>query len=544
MIKHCLKNILIYIFVMIFCFNNVVFSAVISDNDGSAFVTKSEFEALKKSFNEQIEKYNTSIDSKIDGVIANYLAGINLNDADITDYWERIVEISSNNFWISNYVSSSYASIVNAGLSTYSSGQNVVTKRELYYKYWSNPVHEFASLVRNTLADNFVFTTLGNPSYCKADKTYPNDHLAFGQRSKSNSAAAAGNDVWITNLENTTWDRTSATNVLNSNTSGFATFTNTVMSRSDGNGAGFVFHTSGAGYKFLRDCCEQLYAIPSINIFGHSYKDFYSTNSATLYNIYCVDTGRDDNTSLSIDLGDFADSSSEISAGTALDSTSTTNGAWANGYIDINKVTDGVDYNFIQWGKAPSTKFVTIEDTYPMTQNTAQTEITADSNKTTRQSITYFPTGPSTYNSNVSGVSAKYRGVSLKFNDNQNWTDYTQEILSNISGQDVRIAGGIPIARITSSQGEVDLKIKIKFKSNSGNSRNIKMTISNGQFNNGEIASDKKSIIGGWKDLTTGTDYEYTLNLEGKDNTIWLNMYIDGTVSDLITIDTLQMSVI
>ena len=70
------------------------------------------------------------------------------------------------------------------------------------------------------------------------------------------------------------------------------------------------------------------------------------------------------------------------------------------------------------------------------------------------------------------------------------------------------------------------------------------MTISNGQFNNGEIASDKKSIIGGWKDLTTGTDYEYTLNLEGKDNTIWLNMYIDGTVSDLITIDTLQMSVI
>ena len=53
-------------------------AAVVSDNDGSAFITKAEFEALKLDFNEQIEKYNRSIDSKIDGSIASYLAGINL----------------------------------------------------------------------------------------------------------------------------------------------------------------------------------------------------------------------------------------------------------------------------------------------------------------------------------------------------------------------------------------------------------------------------------------------------------------------------------
>ena len=51
-------------------------AAVVSDNDGSAFITKAEFEAMKENFSEQINKYNNSIDSKIDGAIATYLAGL------------------------------------------------------------------------------------------------------------------------------------------------------------------------------------------------------------------------------------------------------------------------------------------------------------------------------------------------------------------------------------------------------------------------------------------------------------------------------------
>ena len=55
------------------------FAAVVSDDDGSAFVTKAEFEALKTDFAQQIVNYNTSIDSKIDGAIAQYLSGVNLS---------------------------------------------------------------------------------------------------------------------------------------------------------------------------------------------------------------------------------------------------------------------------------------------------------------------------------------------------------------------------------------------------------------------------------------------------------------------------------
>ena len=52
--------------------------AVVSDNDGSAFITKAEFDSLKNNFQSQIDQYNVSIDSKIDGAIASYLAGINV----------------------------------------------------------------------------------------------------------------------------------------------------------------------------------------------------------------------------------------------------------------------------------------------------------------------------------------------------------------------------------------------------------------------------------------------------------------------------------
>ena len=55
------------------------FGAVVGDNDGSAFITKAEFDSLKNDFQSQIDQYNTSIDSKIDGAIASYLAGIKLD---------------------------------------------------------------------------------------------------------------------------------------------------------------------------------------------------------------------------------------------------------------------------------------------------------------------------------------------------------------------------------------------------------------------------------------------------------------------------------
>lgn len=55
------------------------FAATVSDNDGSAFITKAEFDSLKNNFQSQIDQFNSSIDSKIDAAIAQYLAGITVS---------------------------------------------------------------------------------------------------------------------------------------------------------------------------------------------------------------------------------------------------------------------------------------------------------------------------------------------------------------------------------------------------------------------------------------------------------------------------------
>ena len=73
-----LKKGLTLFLVLFLCIEN--FAAVVSDNDGSAFITKAEFDSLKNNFQSQIDQYNTSIDSKIDGAIAAYLAGIKVDN--------------------------------------------------------------------------------------------------------------------------------------------------------------------------------------------------------------------------------------------------------------------------------------------------------------------------------------------------------------------------------------------------------------------------------------------------------------------------------
>ena len=85
------------------------FAAVISDNDGAAFITKAEFEALKKDFSAQVDSYNNSIDNKIDGAIAAYLAGLRLSDKTQVKLpyadWEYVTSLNydlENEYWYPN----------------------------------------------------------------------------------------------------------------------------------------------------------------------------------------------------------------------------------------------------------------------------------------------------------------------------------------------------------------------------------------------------------------------------------------------------------
>ena len=86
------KRLLALFLVVLMSINTL--GAVVSDNDGSAFITKAEFDSLKNNFQSQIDQYNTSIDSKIDGSIASYLAGIDVQvwkkNSIINSDWKEI----------------------------------------------------------------------------------------------------------------------------------------------------------------------------------------------------------------------------------------------------------------------------------------------------------------------------------------------------------------------------------------------------------------------------------------------------------------------
>ena len=72
---------------------NITSFAAVGANDGSAFVTKAEFDALVNTFNEQMDDYESNLVSKIDGAVANYLAG--LSNTQVTQRTILIPEASS-----------------------------------------------------------------------------------------------------------------------------------------------------------------------------------------------------------------------------------------------------------------------------------------------------------------------------------------------------------------------------------------------------------------------------------------------------------------
>ena len=55
---------------------NINTYATQSSNDGSAFVTKAEFDTLMKNFNENMNIYQADLNAKIDAAIAGYISGL------------------------------------------------------------------------------------------------------------------------------------------------------------------------------------------------------------------------------------------------------------------------------------------------------------------------------------------------------------------------------------------------------------------------------------------------------------------------------------
>lgn len=111
------------------------FAVTISDNDGSAFVSKVELDSLKNDFQERLTQYNTSIDNKIDMAIASYLEGAKADKTNtksiINSTWEEVSNVNGafdNTYKVPNLDLQFYlTSLIKSGTSTYA------TASQYYY---------------------------------------------------------------------------------------------------------------------------------------------------------------------------------------------------------------------------------------------------------------------------------------------------------------------------------------------------------------------------------------------------------------------------
>ena len=148
------------------------FGAVVGDNDGAAFITKAEFDSLKNNFQAQIDQYNTSIDSKIDGAIASYLGGISLEKS--TKYkvensdWEEIL--------LTNYALKQTWSIPNLNVSFNSSRDDYNQAGSWQQIWWAT-----VALKYQRPAGEFQVRNLVDAGAEPTTSTYPDEVLWVGQ---------------------------------------------------------------------------------------------------------------------------------------------------------------------------------------------------------------------------------------------------------------------------------------------------------------------------------------------------------------------------
>ena len=106
---------------------NITSYAAVGGNDGSAFVTKAEFDAIVNTFNEQMDNYESSMITKIDGSIANYIsARSNYRLVTLLDYATQVKNMGSQYITFYNYPTSAFAT----------STKTNYGQAGAYYYYW------------------------------------------------------------------------------------------------------------------------------------------------------------------------------------------------------------------------------------------------------------------------------------------------------------------------------------------------------------------------------------------------------------------------
>ena len=525
-------------------------AAVVSDNDGSAFITKAEFDSLKNNFQSQLDQYNTSIDTKIDNAIASYLAGISVSD-DPRDYWNELSKATNDNFYFKSAFDQRYIDAASAGVTNYKPKLDVLVNRSLYVNEWSNPQWVYMVLGRwtsTTTKTGWHSISLTTKEWAARGSSYLDGNWYKYYIRHAESFYTSGASAWHKASE-LSWQpdgRGNGQNLWSDTTYGVKfkknKYKDTYQSTTDGVGAAFTYHTFGNGRRMLRTCAYVLYPFTRIIANGHTYKDFNGGNADNMVTIYILETGQDDNTSLSLAFDAVSSIGVEQSKGTARSDTYEGTGTWGTLKTSVIQRLTGEDYSLLQFGTPGSHFIIAIDDSFPFTNGTLKT-ISADTTKTTRQVLYYPSKGTTSINAKMSGIKLDYYVPSLRY-QTLALSELNQETQSNIMNSDIRFGNGVRIGKSNNDGDKV--KVEFKFVSRDGGNHVVNFAISNKKFNEGHYGSDADNLINksdGAIYYTANTNTSLTFSLQnGESDEIWLNCYTSSAPYDDVKINDFKIS--
>ncbi|MBR1453774.1 MAG: hypothetical protein IJ593_03920, partial [Lachnospiraceae bacterium] len=239
------------------------FAAAVSDNDGSAFITKAEFDSLRNTFQRQINSFNENINNKIDSVINGYLQGINVKKTaqNLIERYEKTT--GKKQQWLYE--------LPGTGNSTTNYDLVSTIDCEVAIKRANNIRHEISKWEGASNQTSYWIAALLLPGSSWSDHNGWNNYYAYQTWGGISDSSMVGLTTAPTgNFTSQTSSRTTsgvAYGVYPQNT--------TVITHSNtGSGNGWLYQNFGNGKFNLKYYCTALY--PAFNVLWkmHYYKEF------------------------------------------------------------------------------------------------------------------------------------------------------------------------------------------------------------------------------------------------------------------------------
>ena len=477
-------------------FINVIMSvaSIVSDSDGSAFITKAEFESLKNDFNSQVDSYNMSIDNKIDGAISSYLAGIDLaiDPINLYENYENLLGIKP------IFVNSNYGmgSAANKGEVKVSVNREQAVNKYNNLGFGISMWTDGGTRVTGDACLYFNSAPSWDSSYSSWTTVWRIAHHDFtGARNAEQMAGALTSWSY--------WDSgTTKTNAISSY--------NAVTDKSSaGEGEAYIYQTLNGG-SFLKFYDSSIYPKLSVTCDAHRY-----INCASLTpSYYTSDNGKKDTTDITVSFDKITDYGT-TTIGTKLDAKSTSNGTYS--VINLSKAEVNDSFNYMNYIIATGSDLdiYCIDEDASVVADDSQVDIQTDT--TYFYDVYYTGVGANPQKNDMSGVKLQYYPV--KYNVNQyKINSFYNYYVTNIAGERVYNGEGFPL--LQSQTADSDVEVKFKLTSDGGD---IIYRLSDKKFIDG--AFDNLANIRFEDRVTSGTEVTRLVEGLNKDVKLWINCY-------------------